>query len=204
MFISASWVFQEQANPSSELCAGAPLELPLQDRLCAGISPCLGLNETLSWLQSPGQRLPWAVWTGREAQWRVGVCCQGQGYHRLVGLPSPGGKRWSQWHSSIPVELPETQTGIIWGGNAVMNMVWCVCSFAVSDSIKRDFKWLRMKEQLSKPVLNKAVCLSLKSHLSPCFFFLPGEISWWNFEQKVKMFFSTSLWYIKPQYFAYE
>lgn len=45
-------------------------------------------------------------------------------------------------------------------------MVWCVCSFAVSNSIKRDFKWLRTKEQLSKPVLNKAVCLSLKSHLS--------------------------------------
>lgn len=52
--------------------------------------------------------------------------------------------------------------------------MWCDCSFAVSDSIKRDFKWLRTKEQRSKPVLNKAVCLSLKSHL-PLLAFYQGK-----------------------------
>lgn len=180
MFISPSWVFQEQKNSSSELCAGCTLGAATS-RSFVCWNQHLPRAEWNTFLAPvPRQRFPWAVWTGRKAQWRVGVCCQGQGYHRLVGLPSLGGKRWSQWHSSIPVELTETQTGRIWGGNAVMIMLWCVCSFAVNDSIKRDFKWLRTKEQLSKPVLNKAVCLSLKSHLSllAFFFFLPGEISW--------------------------
>lgn len=82
--------FRNRKIPALSSVLGAPLELPLQDLLCAGISTCLRLNETPSWLQSPGRGSP-GQWTGRKAQWRVGGCCQGQGYHRLVGLPSPGG-----------------------------------------------------------------------------------------------------------------